>query len=81
VVDTWEYFHRFDDINTDITCFECSKGYHKRYKPFFNVGGELICYNCVSKNPKISYNIKDNFPDLKPNTWFMGRPTQENNIQ
>ena len=81
MVDTWEYFHRFDKITTPIECFKCVKTYPKEYKPFFNVGGNLVCYDCVNESSSIPYNLKDNFPDLKPHSWYMGRPSQENNIQ
>ena len=77
MVDTWEYFHRFEGITTTITCNECSKDYHRDYKPFFNISGQLVCYDCVNESSSISYNVKDNFPDLKPNTWYMGKPTQD----
>ena len=43
----------------------------KEYKPFFNVGGELVCYDCVEASKTISYNVKDNFPNLEPNKWAM----------
>lgn len=44
------------------------------------MGGELVCYDCVNKSTTISYNVKDNFPDIEPHTWYMGRPTQEDTI-
>jgi hypothetical protein len=81
MVDTWTYFHRFDSIETSIECFRCVKAYHKDYKPFFNISGQLVCYDCVNESSAIPYNLKDNFPNLKPHSWYMGRPTQENNIQ
>ena len=71
MVDTWTYFHRFDCITTPITCNECSKAYHRDYKPFFNVGGELVCYDCVYESSSISYNVKDNLPNLRPNAWSL----------
>jgi len=80
VVDTWTYFHRFDSIETSIECFQCVKSYSKEYKPFFNVGGNLVCYDCVNESTTISYNVKDNFPDMKPHSWYMGRPSQENTV-
>jgi len=78
MVDTWEYFHRFDCITTTITCSRCSKAHHRDYKPFFNVGGELVCYDCVNESSTISYNVKENFPNLKPNKWTMTRSIQHN---
>jgi len=80
VVDTWEYFHRFDSIETPIECFKCVKIYHKDYKPFFNVGGTLVCYDCVNESTAISYNIKDNFPDIKPHAWHISGPAQEDTV-
>ena len=71
MVDTWEYFHWFDEIQSSITCSSCSSTHKKEYKPFFNVGGELVCYDCVEASKTISYNVKDNFPNLEPNKWAM----------
>ena len=81
MVDTWEYFHRFEDIATIITCYECSKAYHKDYKPFFNISGQLVCYDCVNESSTISYNVTENFPDIKPHAWHMSGTTQEDTIQ
>ena len=80
MVTTWKYFHRFDDIKTAITCIKCTKTYKKEFKPFFNVGGKLVCYDCVNDSSTISYNVKDNFPNLKPNSWYPGRTIQEDSI-
>ena len=71
MVSAWEYFHRFDNITTSIECFQCVKTYSKEYKPFFNVGGNLVCYDCVYESSTISYNAKENLPNLKPNSWSM----------
>ena len=78
MVDTWIYFHRYDDIKSFITCYQCSKSYTKEYKPFFNVGGELVCYDCVNESSTISYNVKDNLPNLEPNNWVIKGSVQYN---
>tara|TARA_B100000519_G_C14031337_1_gene338193 strand:- start:328 stop:567 length:240 start_codon:yes stop_codon:yes gene_type:complete len=78
MVSTWDYFHKFDTL-TNIPCKSCEKTYNKDYKPFFNVGGNLVCYDCVTESNSISYNTQVNLPDVKPNNWKMGESVQYKN--
>jgi len=60
---TWNYFHRFAEIS-NVSCSICSKSYPKEYRPFFNIGGDLVCYFCVKENTTLPYPVHINYPDI-----------------
>ena len=61
---TWDYFHKFDEL-TNITCTKCDKTYNKNYKPFFNIGGKLVCYFCINDSSTLPYPVHINYPGIQ----------------